>query len=176
LSYTRGAGRAGAAHSLLAGKSRVRQVVAAGMSPTESPPTDSPTGWVAAHIHEYVETDGERGHRWKGAPTLLLTTTGRRTGVRRRTALIYGRDGDGYVVAGSWGGRARHPSWYLNLVADPEVEVQVGPDVFHATATTATGGERARLWTLMAGIWPAYDSYQQKTERQIPVVLLRPRR
>ena len=162
-------------HSLLAGKSSARPVVAADMSPNESAPTDSPRGWVAAHIRDYVESGGDRGHQWKGVPTLLLTSTGRKTGVRRRTALIYGRDGDSYVVVASRGGNARHPSWYLNLEAEPAVEVQVGPDVLEATATTATDAERARLWRMMAGIWPAYDDYQTKTDRRIPVVVLRPR-
>ncbi len=133
---------------------------------------DSPTGWVAQHIREYVETDGRSGHMWRGVPTLLLTTRGRKSGLRRRTALIYGKDGDNYVVVASRGGHSKHPAWYLNLVENPMVEVQVGPDKFSARAHTASAEEKARLWTLMVSVWPTYDDYQARTEREIPVVVL----
>ena len=135
---------------------------------------DSPTGWVAKHIKEYVESDGARGHDWKGVPTLLLTTRGRKTGARRRTALIYGRDGDSYVVVASIGGAPQHPQWYLNLAADPTVELQVGPEVMTGQALTADSGEQAQLWPEMARIWPAYDRYQKRTDRLIPVVIIDP--
>ncbi len=138
--------------------------------------TDSPTPWVAEHTQRYLETGGEDGHEWRpGVPTLLLTTTGRRSGVKRRTALIYGRDNADYVVVASKGGAPEHPAWYLNLEADPQVEVQVLDAVVPATARTATGEERERLWALMRQIWPAYDEYQTHTEREIPVVVLTPR-
>ncbi|MEU6020587.1 nitroreductase family deazaflavin-dependent oxidoreductase [Micromonospora sp. NPDC048871] len=134
---------------------------------------DSPSGWVAEHIDRYVATDGKQGHEWRpGVFTLLLTTRGRRSGNLRRTALIYGRDGEAYVIVASQGGDPRHPAWYLNLAADPTVQVQVGPDRFTARARTATAEEKARLWPIMTDIWPAYDDYQAKTERDIPVVLL----
>jgi deazaflavin-dependent oxidoreductase (nitroreductase family) len=133
---------------------------------------DSSRGWVARHIRRYVETDGRKGHRWSGVHTLLLTTRGRRTGKLRRTALIYGRDGDRYLVVASRGGAKHHPSWYLNLAENPEVQVQVGADRFTARASTATSEEKPRLWRSMASIWPEYDSYQVKTERDIPVVIL----
>lgn len=132
---------------------------------------DSPTGWVAAHIKRYVETGDAR---WRGLPTLLLTTRGRRSGKLRRTALIGGRDDDRYVVVASVGGAAHHPAWYLNLVANPEVDVQVGAQRFKARARTATGDEKARLWRMMAGIFPTYDRYQAGTSREIPVVILEP--
>jgi deazaflavin-dependent oxidoreductase (nitroreductase family) len=135
---------------------------------------DSPTGWVARHIRDYVETDGKRGHNWHGVRTLLLTTRGRKSGKLRRTALIYGSDGDRYVVVASKGGARDHPSWYLNLAEDPEVELQVGADKFAARARTATAEEKPPLWRLMASIWPDYDKYQAKTERDIPVVILEP--
>lgn len=106
---------------------------------------------------------------------MLLTTRGRRTGTLRRSALIYGRSGDNYVVVGSKGGAKSHPLWYLNLVAEPSVDVQVGPERFKADARTATGSERAELWRMMAEIFPTYDTYEQKTERQIPIVVLEPR-
>lgn len=133
---------------------------------------DSPAGWVASHIDDYVSTGGEKGHRWHGTNTLLLTTRGRKTGRLRRTALIYGTDGDDYVVVASKGGAPRHPSWYLNLVDEPRVMIQVGPDVLEGTARTLTGEERSRLWKQMAGIWPDYDEYRKRTEREIPVVVI----
>ena len=135
---------------------------------------DSPTGWVAKHIKTYVESGGERGHRWRGVPTLLLTTRGRKSGKLRRTALIYGRDGDSYVIVASLGGSPKHPLWYLNLVADPNVELQVGPDTLRGRARTATPEEKARLWPKMAELWPQYDVYQKKTDREIPIVLVDP--
>jgi deazaflavin-dependent oxidoreductase (nitroreductase family) len=133
---------------------------------------DSPTGWVARHVRGYVESDGRRGHRWNGVDTLLLTTRGRRTGKLRRTALIYGRDGERFVVVASTGGGPRHPAWYLNLVAEPRVGVQVGPERFAAVAATAPPDEKPRLWAAMASIWPEYDRYQARTDREIPVVVL----
>jgi deazaflavin-dependent oxidoreductase (nitroreductase family) len=136
---------------------------------------DNQSGWVNKHIQEYVETDGRKGHEWrKGVFTLLLTTRGRKSGKLRRTALIYGKDGDNYVVVASQGGDPKHPSWYLNLEENPEVHVQVKADKFSAMARTARGEERERLWKLMTGIWPAYDDYQKKTERVIPIVVVTP--
>ncbi|HEX7661523.1 MAG TPA: nitroreductase family deazaflavin-dependent oxidoreductase [Pseudonocardiaceae bacterium] len=135
---------------------------------------DSPVGWVHDHIKRYVESGGEDGYTWRGATTLLLTTVGRKSGVPRRTALIYQPDGDNYVVVASRGGAPTHPAWYLNLTANPEVTVQVKDDTFAARARTASAEERPRLWKLMAEIWPAYDDYQKKTDREIPVVVLEP--
>ena len=135
---------------------------------------DSPTGWVNRHIRRYVESNGEDGHTWRGVPTLLLTTTGRKTGKLRRTALIYGEDDGRYLVVASQGGAKVHPNWYFNLSANPEVEVQVGPEVFRARASTAMADEKPRLWKLMSSIWPAYDDYQERTARDIPVVILQP--
>jgi deazaflavin-dependent oxidoreductase (nitroreductase family) len=142
--------------------------------PSDEKIYDSPTGWVASHIDEYVATDGRKGRRWKGTDTLLLTTRGRKSGKLRRSALIFGREGDGYVVVASKGGARQHPAWYLNLSDDPGVVVQVGPDVFPARARTVIGSERERLWTKMAEIWPDYDNYQKKTEREIPIVVIEP--
>lgn len=137
---------------------------------------DSPTTWVQKHINEYVESDGEQGHMWRpDVPTLLLTTRGRKSGKLRRTALIYGVDGDNYVLVASRGGHKYHPCWYLNLVANPDVEVQIFGEKFAAVAHTADAEEKARLWPLMAAIWPSYNDYQQKTDRVIPVVVLEPK-
>lgn len=125
------------------------------------------------HVRRYRETGGEVGHDWKnGAPTLLLTTTGRTSGEARTAPLIYGLDGDLVVIVASKGGAPDDPGWYRNLRANPEAELQIRADVFRARARDAEGEERERLWLLMAEIWPAYDEYQAKTERQIPVVVL----
>jgi deazaflavin-dependent oxidoreductase (nitroreductase family) len=134
--------------------------------------TDSPRTWVSKHVRRYVESDGKRGHRWNGVDTLLLTTRGRRTGTLRRTALIYGRDRGRYLVVASNGGSKAHPNWYQNLVADPHVVVQVAADRFEALARTATTRQRPRLWRLMVSIWPEYERYQARAEREIPVVIL----
>ena len=128
--------------------------------------------WIADHLKRYLETDGEDGHIWRGVPTLLLTTTGRKSGEPLQLPLIYGKDGDRYLVVASKGGAPGHPAWYLNLVDNPSVEVQVAADRFVATARTATADEKPALWKTMAEIWPAYDEYQERTQRDIPVVIL----
>jgi len=127
----------------------------------------------AEHVRRYLETDGEVGYRWRnGAPILILTTTGRRSGEDRVRPLIFGDDDGRYVVVASQGGAPTHPDWYLNLDADPNVHVQIKGDRFAARARTAEGEERERLWRTMAEIWPPYDEYQRRTEREIPVVVL----
>lgn len=133
---------------------------------------DNPANWVKRHIRKYVRSDGEEGHKWKGAPTLLITTRGRKSGKLRRTALIYGKDGDRYVIVASKGGNPNHPAWYLNLTADPSVEVQLYGEKFTTTASTASSEEKARLWPTMTAVWPPYDEYQESTDRDIPVVIL----
>jgi deazaflavin-dependent oxidoreductase (nitroreductase family) len=142
------------------------------MAPPDEEVFDSPRGWVAQHIRRYVETDGRRGHRWSGVNTLLLTTRGRRSGKLRRTALIYGRDGERFLVVASQGGARKHPSWYLNLVQNPEVHVQVGAEKFAARARSATPKEKPRLWRIMTSVWPEYGRYQARTTRDIPLVIL----
>jgi deazaflavin-dependent oxidoreductase (nitroreductase family) len=124
------------------------------------------------HVERYQETDGTVGHDWEGTTTLLLTTTGRKTGKRYTTPLIYRKQGDAYTVVASKGGDDDPPQWYVNLQADPEVEVQVRGDKFTARARTATPEEKPAMWQAMAETWPAYDDYQRKTERVIPVVVL----
>jgi deazaflavin-dependent oxidoreductase (nitroreductase family) len=129
------------------------------------------------HVRRYLETDGEVGYEWNGATALVLTTTGRRSGQPRQSALIFGRDGDNFVVVASKGGAPTHPTWYLNLTANPDVEVQVRAEKFRAKARTASDpGERARLWAVMTAMWPNYDVYTTRTDRQIPVVVLEPDR
>ncbi|MEU2662525.1 nitroreductase family deazaflavin-dependent oxidoreductase [Micromonospora sp. NPDC007220] len=133
---------------------------------------DSPVEWVAGHVQRYLETDGADGGKFHGYDSLLLTTRGRRSGTLRRTALIYGRDDDRYLLVASNGGAARHPHWYLNLCADPKVEVQVGAEKFRGTARTATAEERPRLWQVMTEVFPTYARYQKETEREIPVIVV----
>ena len=132
------------------------------------------------HVDLYRASNGADGHIWTGFdgtghfPCLLLTTIGRKSGEARTTPLIYGRDGDDFVVIASQGGRPAHPGWYFNIETDASVDVQVEADVFAGTARTATAEERARLWPLMAEIYPPYDAYQEKAagDREIPVVIL----
>ena len=125
------------------------------------------------HVRRYRETGGEVGHIWKeGSTILLLTTTGRKSGEPRTTPLIYAEDGDRYVIVASKGGAPEHPGWYENLQKTPEVELQVLDDVFPARARTAEGDERERLWEKANAVWPHYAEYQEKTDREIPVVVL----
>jgi deazaflavin-dependent oxidoreductase (nitroreductase family) len=139
---------------------------------TSTEPKDSPTGWVNDHIKQYLDSGGAEGHEWRGTTILLLTVTGRRTGTRHRTALIYRQVGDAYVIVASKGGAPKHPAWFLNLQANPDVTVQVKDEVFEGRARVAEGDERARLWPLMVEVWPDYENYQAKTDRQIPVVVI----
>ncbi|MGH7746349.1 MAG: nitroreductase family deazaflavin-dependent oxidoreductase [Candidatus Dormibacteria bacterium] len=124
------------------------------------------------HVQRYVDTDGAVGHEWEGAKALILTTTGRRSGAEHHSPLIYGRHGEDYLIVASKGGADAPPAWYLNLQANPEVHVQVLGDRFAARARTATPEEKPDLWRTMTAEWPAYDKYQQRTERDIPVVIL----
>jgi deazaflavin-dependent oxidoreductase (nitroreductase family) len=124
------------------------------------------------HVERYRATGGEEGHEWRGTQTLLLTTTGRKSGESRTTPLIYAPYGDAYTVVASKGGSDAPPAWYLNLSDDPEVEVQVKDDRFKARARTASPEEKPGLWKTMVSEWPDYDAYQQKTGREIPVVVL----
>jgi len=133
---------------------------------------DSPVGWVASHIRRYVETDGTDGEKYHGYPALLLTTRGRRSGKLRRTALIYGRDGDSYLLVASNGGAAKHPAWHLNLSVNPAVEIQVGAERLTGRARTATAEERVRLWPVMTAVFPTYARYQKDTDREIPLVIV----
>ncbi len=126
------------------------------------------------HIDRYRETDGEEGHDWNGSQVLILTTTGRKSGEQRDTPLIYGRSGDDYLVVASKGGADERPAWYLNLDSNPETEIQVKADRIKTRARTATAEERPEVWKEMTSHWPAYDEYQTKTDREIPVVVLEP--
>jgi deazaflavin-dependent oxidoreductase (nitroreductase family) len=126
------------------------------------------------HIRRYRETDGEVGYLWNGAPSLLLDVTGRRSGETRTSALIFARDGDDYLIVASMGGAPKHPAWYLNLQSNPAAEIQVKGERIPVTARTATAEEKPRLWQRVTQVWPNYDVYQSRTEREIPVVVLSP--
>lgn len=131
------------------------------------------------HVRAYRESSGQVGHEWQeGVFTLLLTTTGRSSGNDYTTPLIYvstsvGGD-DGFAIVASKGGADEHPDWYLNLVEDPDVVIQVGADRMRATATTATSEQRAEVWPDLTAVWPQFDDYVAKADREIPVVLLTP--
>jgi deazaflavin-dependent oxidoreductase (nitroreductase family) len=124
------------------------------------------------HVNRYKETDGAEGYDWQGTTVLLLTTKGRKSGQSRETPLIFDEHDGDYVIVASKGGAPEHPAWYLNLAEDPEVTVQVRGDRFAARARTAGADERPELWKQMNQSWPAYDGYQKKTDREIPVVVL----
>jgi deazaflavin-dependent oxidoreductase (nitroreductase family) len=123
------------------------------------------------HVRVYRATGGEHGYHWRGTTILLLTTTGRASGQERTTPLIHRTDDGNWVVVASKGGAPDHPDWYENLRANPQATIQVKGDQIPVRARTADGPERERLWTLMAEAWPAYNDYQRKTSREIPVVV-----
>lgn len=144
-------------------------------------PNFSEIPWIAAHIELY-KTDPEKAHLWDSSelggpgllPTLLLTTTGRKSGEPRVAPLIYGEHGDSFVIIASKGGMPSHPIWYLNLEADLNCEIQVGARHLQARARVAEGAEREEIWKHMVGVYPPYVDYQANTERKIPVVVLDP--
>jgi deazaflavin-dependent oxidoreductase (nitroreductase family) len=126
------------------------------------------------HVFLYRVSGGRIGGRFKAAPVLLLTTTGRKSGKRRTTPLLYGEDAGRYVVVASVGGAPKHPAWYLNLGGDAEATVQVGGRTLGVRAETAAAEERTRLWSVMTRLYARYDDYQAKTSREIPIVILTP--
>ncbi len=141
----------------------------------ETPIDPTGDGWVAEHVRLYVGSGGTEGHHWQpGVPTLLLTTRGQRSGTARRTALIYGRDGDDYVVMASYAGAPAHPDWYFNLAADPDVVIQTGEEIRAAHARTVGVADRERVWQVMTTIWPDYDEYQAGCTRPFPLVAITP--
>nr|BCB17051.1 hypothetical protein [Streptomyces nobilis] len=132
----------------------------------------SPTGWVAQQARLYEESGGTKGTTVQGAPCLLLDYKGRRTGQWRRTVLIYGRDGDDYLIVASNGGADEHPLWYRNLRDEPDVRLRVGTERFDARAETLSAAEKERVWPRLVDLFPPYADYRRKTSRDIPVVRL----
>ncbi len=127
-----------------------------------------------SHIKAYRETGGEVGYLWNGVPSLLLTVTGRKSGEPRTSALIFAQDGDDYLVVASMGGAPMHPQWFLNIQTNADAEIQVKDQIFPVVARAATADEKPRLWDIVTNVWPNYDVYQSRTERDIPVVILSP--
>jgi len=138
-------------------------------------------GWIADHVKLYLE-DPDKAHMWDSAsvggpgvlPTLLLTTTGRKSGEPRMLPLIYQKVDAGFVIIASKGGAPSHPAWFLNLLDSPDCEIRVGRDSYRVTARVSEGEERADLWKIMAQIYAPYEDYQASTDREIPVVVLEP--
>ena len=124
------------------------------------------------HVDRYLETDGEEGHDWNGTTALIITTTGRKSGEDRSTPLIYQEHDGAYLIVASKGGADEPPAWLLNLEDKPEITVQVKADRFPARARVAEAQEKPEMWRKMTAAWPAYDEYQEKTDREIPVVVL----
>jgi len=147
---------------------------------SESNPSAKLPDWIQQHLSRYIATDGAEGYLWDASlgggkglvPTLLLTTTGRKSGNALTLPLIFGEFGTEYAVVASKGGAPTHPAWYLNLEANPEVKVQIKGDKFTARARTANATERSALWPKMVEIYGPYAQYQAKTDRQIPIVIL----
>ncbi len=140
--------------------------------------------WMLDHVARYLSSGGTDGHMYTiknpnvpemSVPSLLLTTTGRKSGEKYLFPLFYGQTGSSYFIIASKGGAPEHPGWYRNILANPEVELQVGTSKLHARARTAEGAERAALWEKAVVIWPPFADYQRKaTGREIPVVVLDP--
>lgn len=149
---------------------------------TSPKPAPHLSDWAREHLARYLATDGAEGEHWPSAvapqygavPALLLTVTGRQSGERYIMPLYYGETEGRHIIIASKGGADVHPGWYLNVLADPRVQVQVGRKKFDAIARTATGAERQRLWDFMVRHYPPYGEYQVKTTREIPVVVLDP--
>jgi deazaflavin-dependent oxidoreductase (nitroreductase family) len=124
------------------------------------------------HIAMFRATGGRLGGTMLGAPCVLVTTTGRKSGQARTTPLLYGRDGDDVIIVASFGGQPQHPDWYNNLVANPRVKVELKGATEERVARTATADEKARLWPMMVALYKGYEGYQKKTTRDIPIVIL----
>jgi deazaflavin-dependent oxidoreductase (nitroreductase family) len=129
-----------------------------------------------SHVAAYLESNGERGGVWNGATAVLVTTKGRKSGEKRTIAIIGKQVGDNFVIIASKGGSPVHPLWYLNIQADPNVEIQYLADKWEGVARTAESPEREQLWKEACSQWPAFDDYQARTERRIPVVVIEPKR
>ena len=146
-----------------------------------SVPTHLPD-WIADHVRLYLDSGGTDGHMWDSSvvggpgvlPCLLILTKGRKTGTATTLPLIYGETDGGYVIVASRGGSREHPGWYLNLMANPEITIQVGTARSQVKARDTTGAERDALWNQMAELYPPYIEYQSNTKRQIPVLVLEP--
>jgi F420H(2)-dependent quinone reductase len=134
----------------------------------------SPAEWVAEQVRQYEASGGAEGNTMRGVPVIILWTRGRKSGSVRKTPLMRVHDGDRYAVVASMGGAPEHPQWYANITADPHVSVQDGPEVRDFVAREVTGEEKADWWANATAVWPDYDAYQEKTDREIPLLVLEP--
>ncbi len=140
--------------------------------------------WMSEHVDRYLKSGGTDGHMYTikppgmdkeiTVPALLLVTKGRKSGEKYLFPLFYGETGSSYYIVASKGGAPDHPGWYKNILANPDVEVQVGTKTVKAKARTASGAEREKLWEGALKFWPPYADYKKKTDREIPVVVLDP--
>ena len=136
--------------------------------------------WISNHVRQYLDSGGKQGHEWDSSalggpgvlPCLLICTKGRKTGRATTLPLIYGKTDSGYVIVASRGGSPEHPGWYLNLLANPEIMIQVGEDRIAVKARDTSDEERETLWKQMVELYPPYVDYQNSTERLIPVLVL----
>ncbi len=132
----------------------------------------SPSDWVREQAETYEESGGTRSTDLNGSPCLLLDYRGKKSGDWHRTVLIYGRDGDDYLIVASNGGAEHHPLWYGSIAANPDVHLRVGTDRFAARAETLSAEDRSRVWPHLLDVFAPYADYQRKTGREIPVVRL----
>ncbi len=136
----------------------------------------SPTEWVAKQVELYESTDGREGNLMRGMPVVLVTHKGRHSGAIRKTPLMRVADGDTYLLIASIGGAPKHPVWYYNLVADPNITVRDGAKVQEMRARLVTdAAERARLWPIAVAAFPNYAEYEMRTTRVIPVFVAEPK-
>jgi deazaflavin-dependent oxidoreductase (nitroreductase family) len=142
--------------------------------PLEGEYEPSPWGPIVDQVALYESTGGAEGDLLEGKPCIILTTRGRKSGKLRKSPLMRVAHGDRYAVVASMGGAPKHPVWYLNLVENPDVALQDGPDVHDLRARVATGDEKTEWWARATEVWPAYDTYQASTDREIPLVILEP--
>jgi deazaflavin-dependent oxidoreductase (nitroreductase family) len=142
--------------------------------PIEGEYEPSPWDFVADQVRQYEESGGREGGTLEGKPCVILTTRGRKSGKLRKSALMRVEHDGTYAVVASLGGAPKHPVWYLNLVANPEVTLQDGDSVSDRRARVVSGDERREWWTRAAAVWPPYDEYQTRTDPEIPVVVLDP--
>jgi deazaflavin-dependent oxidoreductase (nitroreductase family) len=143
--------------------------------PLEGEYAPSPWSFAADQVDLIEKSGGTEGTELQGAPVVVLTTRGAKTGKIRKAPLMRVEHEGKYAVVASLGGAPKHPVWYYNLVAHPEVTLQDGPQIIDMTARELSGAERAEWWKRAVEAWPAYDDYQKKTERVIPVFVLEPR-
>jgi F420H(2)-dependent quinone reductase len=151
--------------------SGARQTVAMPLSGEYEP---SPSEWVRNQVAEYERSGGASGNTLRDVPVIILTTKGAKTGKIRKCALMRVEHDGRYAAVASLGGAPNNPVWYHNVLADPHVELQDGPTPIDMTAREVTGEEKAEWWARAAAVWPDYDEYQRKTDREIPVFVLEP--